>query len=164
MAMTDAVDTRTASNGADVDRRLADPRLLAIHAAARRRGNSPAAAVRGWYDSMTTAWLATEPAVHRHLILQVHLWIEQRVLDREPWPPPAVDLAARGPLYHRLARLVPAADLPRWEPWIARVLRALDDALAVPPSRRAEGWAHGLLQVPLRIPPPLAEPPSLRAL
>lgn len=140
-----------------VRRLLAERRFLASWRAERRRripaGLEPPA-VRRWYCAMAPTWLGIKPEVRRQLVLQTHVWIIERALDGDAWPPPVADLAEDGALVHRLERLVPPDDRPRWSPWIAAVLAGLARELACAPERRDQRWMRRMFLVAWRVPPP----------
>lgn len=152
----------------DVVRRvLADQRFVATWRAWRCRA-APAfepTSISRWYHAMAPTWLGIQPELRRQLVLQTHLWIMERVLDRDAWPPPAADLAEDGSFAHRLERLVGPDDRPRWDPWIATVRAELARELTCAPERRGERWTRRLFRTAWRVPPPaVAESASLRAL
>jgi hypothetical protein len=158
---------RAAQLRAAIRRLLADQRFLAWRHAENRlrpaeRGESPS--VRRWYCKMAPVWLGIEPEVRRQLVLQTHVWIVERALGREAWPPPIVDLVDDGPLAHRLERLVPAEARERWRPWIETVRTELARALRRRNERRDQRWMRSLFMTACRVPAPVAREVIVSAL
>ena len=113
-------------------------------------------ALRAWYETMASCWLAIQPARRRRLVLQTHVWIAERVLtDPANGPELALqELGADGPLAQALARLVPRAETATWRRWVELVRLDLERALHRPPDRRTQAWARWLFLIPYGVPVP----------
>jgi hypothetical protein len=112
-------------------------------------------ALKLWYESMASRWLAIRPAQRRRLVLQTHVWIAECALaDPVMGPGIAVkDLGPDGPLARALTRLV-TDDVTQWRHWIDLARLDLERALRRPPAERGQAWARALFMIPYRLPVP----------
>jgi len=150
-----------------VRRLLDDRRFLAWRRAARSHAPAESGeptAIRRWYCHMAPVWLAIEPERRRKLVLQTHVWIVERALGGDAWPPPSADLVPDGALAHRLERLVADDERPLWDPWIGAVIADLAWQLRTPPRRRDARWMRRLFMTACRVPSPVAHRATVSAL
>jgi hypothetical protein len=118
-------------------------------------------AILQWYSAMGPCWAGMDPPVRRRLVLRVHRWLAERVLERVDTGEheALADLGPDGPLAAALASAVPAAEIGAWVPWIRIVVADLGRALGWPAARRDDTWARWLFLIPYSVPVPgLARP------